>query len=125
MIFVAIPYYHFDKEIIERRVSIISKYCGSLLEKNIMCTSPVLFGTTVLKYCHLPDDFGFWDKLSFSYLEKATELHILMLPGWRESKGVNAEIKFALDHNIAIKYVGIKTDESIGQIFYFPKFFEN
>jgi len=110
IVFVATPFWSFDKEVSERRTAIISKYCGQLLREGIMCTSPVVFGVTILKYTDLPGNFAFWDKLSFTTLAASDVLHVLMLPGWDESRGVSEEIKFALERKIPIKYFDVSED---------------
>lgn len=110
MVFVATPFWSFDKEVSERRTAIISKYCGQLLREGIMCTSPVVFGVTVLKFTDLPSNFAFWDKLSFTTLALSNELHVLMLPGFDESRGVGEEIKFAQERKIPIKFFEVTED---------------
>lgn len=116
MIFVAIPYYHLDKDIIKFRTSIIAKYCGGLLRDGIIPMSPICFGTTVLDYCNLPSDFSFWDKLSIAYLNSAKEMHVLCVDGWVDSRGVNEEIIHAKELGIPIKYISVVIDYSCNGI---------
>lgn len=105
MIFVSAPYYHFDKDIIQNRVAVVSKYCGRLLNDGIIALSPVCFGHQIVTHCSLPNDFNYWDKFSISVLSKCDEIHVLKISGWKKSKGVQAEIKYAIKNKIKIKYI--------------------
>lgn len=105
MIFVSAPYYHFEKDIIEKRVAIVSKYCGKLLNDGIIAFSPVCFGHQIVKYCSLPNDFNYWDKFSITLLSKCKEMHVLQIDGWEKSKGVKAEIEYSIKKKIKIKYI--------------------
>ena len=47
----------------------------------------------------------FWYEFDKPFLQFASQLFILKLPGWEESKGVQAEIKTALARKIPITYL--------------------
>lgn len=104
-IFVGAPYYSDEAAGIEKRVSLAAKYCSELMVKghNAVCVN--LLGHLVVAHGEIPNDFDYWDKFSFSVLVDCDELHVLMLDGWEMSKGVKAEIKFANEHNIPVKYI--------------------
>jgi hypothetical protein len=107
MIFVSIPYSSPYVEIVEERVKALSIYCAQLLAKGVIPTSPVLFGSTVLKHYNLPSDFGYWSVLSLEYVEHSEEVHVLLLDGWKESTGVRNEIEKARELKIPIKYINV------------------
>jgi hypothetical protein len=113
MIFVSAPYSSPYNEIIKKRVKVVSLYSGDLLKKDIMCIAPILIGNTILNECNLPKDFGFWDKLSYAYLDQATEMHVLLMKGWDYSRGVTGEIEFAKRKNIPIKYINYSIIDGI------------
>lgn len=50
----------------------------------------------------LPTDFAFWQNYCLGMLERARELWVLTLPGWRDSEGVRAEIVFARKRRIPV-----------------------
>lgn len=104
MIYLASPYSHSDKTIVEKRVEIISKYAAKLLSKRMHCVSPILIGTTIFKYATLPSDFEFWQHLSYDLLKRCDMIIVLKLEGWQESIGVQAEINFAIKNNIKVEY---------------------
>lgn len=115
MIFVAQPYYTVSEHTIRQRVKMGSLYCGALLNQGVMCVSPVVYGTTILEHVSLPKDFSFWDQISFTLLEKCSEMHVLALDGWKDSRGVTAEINRATELGIPIKYLTV--DETWGEIY--------
>lgn len=47
----------------------------------------------------------FWLKQDFAVLSKCQELWVYMMPGWKESFGVNAELKFAAEWDIPVSYL--------------------
>ena len=109
VIFVAAPYFDLDKNIIEQRVHLVSKYCTKLLNKKICVLSPIIFGSTILNHFVLPNDFSFWDQISYQYLSLSTEIHVLQLDGWQDSRGVKEEIYFARRNKIKIVYVSLNS----------------
>ncbi len=108
MIFVASPYNHEDRDVMKKRIAINAKYCGYLLRLELVPVSPIMFGTKVLEFVNLPHDFGFWDKLSYAYLQQCNEMHVLHLDGWLESRGVKEEIQFAKEKKMLIRHIGVK-----------------
>ena len=53
----------------------------------------------------LPTGFDYWREYDEAMLDCCEELHVLMLDGWRESVGVQAEIKLAELWGLKIVYV--------------------
>jgi hypothetical protein len=64
--------------------------------------SPIVHCHPLAQARKLPHDFAFWQRYNFEVLERARELWVLMLPGWRDSIGVRGEIAFARKRRIPI-----------------------
>ena len=47
----------------------------------------------------------FWMKQDLPMLARASGLAVLQIDGWLESRGVQEEIEYALDHGIPVKYI--------------------
>lgn len=47
----------------------------------------------------------YWMKLSLRMLEGCQEMWVCTMPGWKESKGVQAEIAHAVDKRILVSYL--------------------
>jgi len=84
------------------------KYTAEELKAGVCIFSPIVHCHEIAQKHNLPHDFNFWQKYNFGMLEAANELHILTLPGWEESLGVQAEIKFAYENNIPIRFIDTK-----------------
>jgi len=108
LILVSSPFSHKDKAIEAARVEAVNNYVAELTAQGIHAFSPITYGTILLKYKQMPSDWKFWKDFCEAFLIKCEELWVLKLDGWDTSEGVAAEIKFALDNNITVKYVDIK-----------------
>jgi len=107
MIYIAAPYSDPDKEVVNRRVSLVCKYSALLLKKDLSNVSPILIGTSIFLHATLPSDFAFWQKMSYDLLSRCDALYVMKIDGWKDSIGVQAEISFAKQHNIKIEYVDV------------------
>lgn len=67
--------------------------------------SPIVHCHQIALDYNLPGDFEFWKNYNLKMLNAASNMWVLTLPGWRESKGVAGEIEFATDTGIPIIYV--------------------
>lgn len=110
MIFISSPYSHSSKKIVQQRYKETCAYAAYLFSIGKTAISPVIVGHNLLGHADLPSDFMFWRKYSFELLIKCEELHVLELPDWHISTGVNAEIMKAHNWNVDVKYIS-KTDD--------------
>jgi hypothetical protein len=53
----------------------------------------------------LPKGWEFWEEFDRWYISRCDEVVVLMLRGWRESKGVQAEIKIAEELGKPVSYI--------------------
>lgn len=65
-----------------------------MLEGNIVF-SPISMSHPIASQCDLPGDWEFWKKLDEAFIEWCDEMHVVCLPEWEKSKGVQAEMKIA------------------------------
>ena len=65
----------------------------------------------------LPDDWQFWQRHDRRYLDVCDEVVVLMLDGWRESVGVQAEIAIAreLGKPVTFLHANARAEENPGQ----------
>ena len=102
--YVAAPYSHDDPAVRELRFRKINAYCAAQMAAGVILYSPI-------SHCHpiafehaLPTDWAFWERFDRAMIGCCQRLTVLTLDGWRESRGVQAEIKIALDMNIPVEY---------------------
>lgn len=53
----------------------------------------------------LPGTFEYWLELDEEFIKISKKLLIIMLPGWKESNGVNGELRLARKYNVPIEYI--------------------
>lgn len=93
-IYIASPYSHNSQAIVTSRYFGVMAYVAELLDKKQWCYSPILHCHPMAQRYSLPTDAAFWKDYNYTMLGAANGLHILALPGWRESLGVTDEIRW-------------------------------
>jgi hypothetical protein len=105
MIFISSPYSHERKEVMHWRYVLASKYAAHLIANGQVAFSPITYGHTILQFKDLPKTWEFWEGFCAKFLENASEMHVLKIAGYKESRGVKAEIAMAGEMGIPIRYV--------------------
>lgn len=94
MIYIASPYSHPDAEIRERRYKAVEHYTAHLLSSRSWCYSPIVHCHALAQRFILPFTADYWEDYNFHVLARCDALHVLQLPGWDDSRGVQAEIRY-------------------------------
>lgn len=94
MIYVASPYSHPSPAIREYRYREVEKYTADLLRARSWCYSPIVHCHNLSQRFALPFTVDYWSEYNFHMLERSDALHVLKLPGWEDSRGVQAEIRY-------------------------------
>lgn len=102
MIYLASPYSHPDPVVRSYRASKAIAYAYQRLQMGEAIFSPVAYGHQFALMGQLPTDHLYWERLNNSFLVASEELRVLKIAGWENSAGVQAEIKFAEEHGLAI-----------------------
>lgn len=105
--YLASPYSHPDPEMRTKRYEEVSDATVALLKQGIYAFSPITYNHPMERH-QLPTSWDFWEPYDIAFLERCDEMIVLMLDGWRESIGVNAEIEFAHRKGIAVSYLNPK-----------------
>lgn len=92
MIYISCPYTTKDKHERAKRERIALEYAVALARGGSLAFSPLTYASAFpageLNYAQ-------WMRLDLHLLAFCAELHVLCLPGWRESRGVQMEISIA------------------------------
>lgn len=94
MIYLASPYTHPDHSIRVRRYQAALEATIALCRMGHFIFSPIV-------YCHqlheagMGGDWSTWAEFDKDIIRRAAAMWVLTIDGWRESKGVQAEIDFA------------------------------
>jgi len=113
MIYLASPYSHPDPAVVERRFEAACQAAAALIRQGKTVFSPVAHSHAICRY-GLPGDWRFWQRHDRKYLEACNEVVVLMLDGWQESVGVQAELVVAreLDKPVSFLTINARVEQS-------------
>jgi hypothetical protein len=103
MIYVASPYSHPDEAVREKRYLAAFNYCAAQLINGLVVFSPIVYGHLFSTRFGIAGDYLTWQRFNDEMLLACNEIHILCLPGWKESKGVAHELALAAQYNIGLR----------------------
>lgn len=104
MIYLASPYSHPDPSVREERFHAVCRTTAALLRAGQVVFSPIVYNHPLVAFA-LPTTWEFWERIDRAYLERCEVLMVLMLDGWKESAGVQAEIRIAREIGLSISYL--------------------
>lgn len=108
MIYIASPYSVQEGEdsfIAYDRYTKVTEYATHLFKEGQIFFAPITFCHYWARDNELPTDAETWKSFNKHYMNLCTELHVLMLPGWKTSKGVQHEIEYFTKQNKPVKYI--------------------
>lgn len=97
-IYLAVPYSHPDPSVVEDRFNQVNQFAVKLIAEGHHVISPISMCHPIAMQGNLPGDWEYWQKYAQNCLSVCRALYVLMLDGWRESVGVQAEIKMAFNN---------------------------
>lgn len=104
MIYLASPYNDSDSNVRQRRFEQVAAFAAKMVQSGYPVLSPICHWHPIAEAHDLPKDYEFWLKVNMALLSKCDQIWVLMLDGWRESRGVKAEVNYAFEHKIRISY---------------------
>ena len=104
MIYLGSPYSHPESAVREIRFDAACKAAAVLMQRGHLVFSPVCYSHQIAKH-GLPTDWIFWEKYDRAILRRCEEMWVLMLPGWKSSKGIQAEIKIAKELGMPVEFI--------------------
>ena len=113
LIYIGSPYSHHDPDVVEENYKKVSRLAARLCSKGHVAFSPITYGHTLLGFENMPGDWEFWRSFCLTFLEKSDELLVYKMEGWENSKGLAAEIEYALEKNIPVRWVEFDPYENV------------
>jgi len=104
IVYLASPYSHPDPAVRQARYRAVCRAAAALLAAGQPVFSPIAHSHPLVEY-GLPADWSFWQRYDQELLARCDELVVLMLPGWCESVGVQAEIQIARELGKPVRYL--------------------
>lgn len=102
MIYLACPYTHPDPKVREQRFLQVNKTAAKLISLGYGVFSPISQCHPIAQEGELPTSWEYWKEYDEKILSICSELCILTLDGWRESKGIQGEVKIAREKGIFV-----------------------
>ncbi len=107
MIYLASPYSHPDTAVREQRFRAACHAAVALLHAGRVVFSPIAHSHPLAQH-GLPGNWHFWERYDRAFLERCDEVMVLMLDGWQESVGVQAEIRIARELGKPVRFLGVE-----------------
>jgi hypothetical protein len=116
VIYLASPYTHPDPAVRQARFEAACRAAAALIGAGKTVFSPIVHSHTLCQF-GLPPDWRFWQRHDRRHLDACEEVVVLMLDGWRESVGVQAEVAIARELGKPVMFLsaGDRTEENPGQ----------
>ena len=106
MIYLASPYSHPDERVRQARYELVVQHAAFMWNEGLVTFSPIAHSHPIAQ--QMPPDSGSWEQwaeFDRTILGACSELWVLMLPGWRESVGVAAEVEYARSLGLPVKHI--------------------
>jgi hypothetical protein len=108
-IYLAIPYSHPDSDVMQKRFEVANMMAGMLMNMGYLVFSPISHSHPIEQALivngGIKRPWEFWKKQDESFVRWCDEVYVGTVEGWKESVGVNAEIKIAQELNKPIFFI--------------------
>lgn len=105
LIYLASPYSHQSQGVMQDRFERVCRVAARLMGEGVHLYSPIAHTHPIAVQGSLPRGWEFWEQYDRKLLAACQELWIVTLDGWKESKGVAAELKIAAEMGLPVKYI--------------------
>ena len=105
LIYLACPYTDKDEQTEVLRYITASVCAADRMKRGELIFSPITHSHPIKHYGRLEGTFEFWKDFCLATLSACQEVYVLTLPGWKESLGVQAEIKLAMTCKMPVSYL--------------------
>jgi hypothetical protein len=105
LIYLAVPYSHKDPKIQDSRFKKVNAVAAKIISSGKYVFSPISQATPIAAEGELPRGWDFWKGYDEVMISRCDRVWVLMLEGWRESIGVNGEIKIAEKLGKPVEYI--------------------
>ena len=113
LIYLATPYSHEDKSVSLHRFNVVNDVAAKLMKEGKIVFSPISHSHTIAVENDLPVDWEYWKESCETFVTRCDRLMVLTVDGWKESTGVQEEIKIAEREGIPIEYISVIEHEKI------------
>ena len=104
MIYMASPYSHPDPAVRQWRFDAACRAAARMVRAGMFIFAPIVHSHPLTLY-GLPGDWEFWQRYDRAHLERCDQFMVLALEGWRESRGVQAEMAIARELGMPVRMI--------------------
>ena len=115
LIYIAAPYQHDNMRIRNARVGMASTYAAYLVDQGEPVFSPLSHSAEIEFYRNTFEIPNRWYDIDLQILKVCTEMHVLKLGGWKESKGVRYELEQAKSQDIPVYMIEAYLDNTFSE----------
>ena len=105
LVYLACPYSDGSALVEDQRFIAANRAAARLMQFGVFVLSPISHSHPISRAGDLPIDWAYWEAYDRALLACCRKMVVLMLDGWKESVGVQAEIKIAEEMLMPIEYM--------------------
>ena len=105
LVYLASPYSHPERSVRAQRFEAVCRAAAKLMNGGVYLYSAISHSHPIAEAGSLPLGWDFWGAYDRAILSCCNKVIVLRLDGWRESKGVQAEIAIAAEQGIPVEYI--------------------
>ncbi len=107
LVYLASPYSHPNESVRNARFDAAVDCCGWLLKNHPtkLIYSPIAYSHQIALRCALPTDWRFWSRLDTFFLTRCSEVWVLAIEGFSQSRGIAAEREIAENLHLPVRFV--------------------
>ena len=106
MIYLASPYSDDNPAVRGYRFLEVCRAAAKMMREGQHVFSPIAHSHPIAQF-GLPGDWLYWEAFDRWFIERCEKVVVLMLPGWKESRGVRAEIRIAEELGKPVEYLEV------------------
>lgn len=104
MIYLATPFSDSDPNVQEQRFQQACQAAAALIRNGTPVFCPIAHSYPIAQY-DLPTDWTFWERVDRLQMQSCTEVVVVKLDGWEQSRGIAAEVQIAEEMGLPVRYV--------------------
>ncbi len=105
LVYLACPYSHPDRAVRVSRFESVNKAAAQLMQQGHHVYSPISHTHPIAEAGDLPLGWDFWEAYDRIYIAMSHTVYVLPLDGWKESRGVQAELAIAAEMRIPVEFL--------------------
>lgn len=104
-VYLASPYSHDSKDVREVRYRRTLEAILEIAKLDIPIYSPIVHWHPLATVAQLPSNFEFWQKQNDPMVTACSEVWVYSLDGWRQSRGIDHEMRLAVSLALRVRYL--------------------